>query len=139
MVALIPIPTDGILSEGQQQPSQPPGPIIVPDAYRRLLESLMSWVGEARVSTGASPLVGVERVNSYFRLKAAEVFNDEASVRLLARLYESHSLPYPDLPVDDINGVALARLTAAGFCEVGPLRARITDDGQRFIDSIHQE
>ena len=81
----------------------------------------------------------LDQMNSYFRLKAAEVFNDEASVRLLARLYESHALAYRDLPINETNGVALARLTAAGFCEVGPLRARITDDGQRFIDNIHQE
>ena len=109
------------------------------EVYRRLLESLESFVRGPRVSPGASPLVRIERVNSYFKLKAAEVFNDEASVRLLARLYESHALAYRDLPVNETNGVALARLTAAGFCEVGPLRARITDDGQRFIDNIHQE
>ena len=92
-----------------------------------------------QVNTGAFTLVRLDRVNTYFRLKAAEVFNDESSVRLLARLYESLSLAYSELPLDETNGIALARLAAAGFCDIGPLRARISDAGRQFIDSVQQK
>ena len=73
--------------------------------------------------------------NDYFRRKAGEVLNDEDALRLLARLYEAGTL---DLTAIDTckDGIPLAKLTAANFCQIGAQVAYITDSGLRFINSI---
>ena len=77
----------------------------------------------------------LDNANDYFRRKAAEVLNDEDALRLLTRLYEVGAL---DLTAIDTckDGIPLAKLTAANFCQIGAKIAYITDSGLRFIDSI---
>jgi ABC-type branched-subunit amino acid transport system ATPase component len=74
-------------------------------------------------------------VNNYFALKADEVLIDEPSLGLLAKLHEAVVVEISEFDACE-NGIALARLTAANFCEVGANVIYITEAGQRFVDSI---
>ena len=78
----------------------------------------------------------LENANAYFRWKAAEVFEDESAVRLLAKLYESVIIEFSDFDSCE-DGVSLAKLTAAAFCEFSSTGIYITESGQRFIESIN--
>ena len=73
--------------------------------------------------------------NAHFSRMAGEVFNDEAALGLLAHLYEAVVVD-----LDQFNGqtqgIALAKLTAAGFVEIGPDAYFITGAGRRFVSSI---
>ena len=73
--------------------------------------------------------------NDYFQRKAGEVLNDEAALKLLATMYQDVVV---DISAFDSceNGISLAKLTAANFCEVGANVIYITEAGQRFINSI---
>ena len=73
--------------------------------------------------------------NDYFRRKASEVFNDEDALRLLSSLYQDVVVDISDFDSCK-DGLSLARLTAANFCEVGVNVIYITEAGQRFIDSL---
>ena len=77
----------------------------------------------------------LEDVNSYFKRKAADVFTDESAVRLLANLYRSSSAQFSDLDTSEF-GIPLAKLTAAGFCEIGGNAVQISDSGREFVESI---
>ena len=77
----------------------------------------------------------IDNANRLFRRKAAEVFNDEDSVRLLARLYQAVVIDIVDFDSGK-EGIALAKLTAANFCEIGAKVIYITESGQRFIKAI---
>lgn len=76
--------------------------------------------------------------NNHFRRKAAEVLGDEDAVMLLANLYQQSSINRGDLDVCP-RGLALAKLTAANFCEIGATVVYITEAGQSFIESLDQE
>ena len=78
----------------------------------------------------------LENVNAYFRWKAAEVFEDESAVRLLAKLYKSVMIEFSDFDSHK-DGISLAKLTAAAFCEFSSTGIYITESGQRFIKSIN--
>ncbi len=78
----------------------------------------------------------LENTNAYFRWKAAEVFEDESAVRLLARIYESTTVDFLEFDSRK-DGVSLAKLTAAAFCEFSSTGIYITESGQRFIESIN--
>ena len=97
-----------------------------------------SWVNLAAhlALDGTRPTPEIQErlrnANRYFRWKAAEVFNDKPALSLLRLLNEK--------TVIDINGMgpefdklALAKLTAANFCEIGAKVIFITHAGQRFI------
>ena len=73
--------------------------------------------------------------NAYFRRKAAEVLTDDDALRLMAVLYQEAVI---DLEYfhDGESGVALAKLAAAGFCEIGVTAVWITDAGHRFTASL---
>ena len=73
--------------------------------------------------------------NGYFRRKASEVVNDESAIRLLAAMYQDVVL---DISTFDTcrEGLSLAKLAAANFCEIGDKVIYITEAGQRFIRSI---
>ena len=73
--------------------------------------------------------------NDYFQRKANEVFNDEAALGLLAAMYRDVVVDIAEFDPCE-NGMALAKLTAANFCEVGAKVIYITKAGQRFIESI---
>ena len=77
----------------------------------------------------------LDNANNHFRRKAAEVFNDEAALRLLARMYQDVVVQIADFDSGK-NGLPLAKLTAAHFCEIGENVIYITDAGQKFIESI---
>ena len=73
--------------------------------------------------------------NDYFRRKATEVVSDDAALRLLATLYEAVVVDISEFDSCK-DGLSLAKLTAANFCEIGANVIYITESGQRFIDSI---
>ena len=77
----------------------------------------------------------LDNANRYFHRKATEVFCDDAALRLLVAIYEVGVI---DLESFDAGkyGVALAKLTAAYFCEIGAKVIYITESGQQFIESI---
>ena len=77
----------------------------------------------------------LDNVNNHFRRKASEVFNDEAALMLLAEMYEKIIVQIADFDPGK-NGIPLAKLTAANFCEIGENVIYITADGQKFIQSI---
>ena len=79
----------------------------------------------------------LKAVNDYFEEKAAEVLVDEASVEQLLKLYERIALEHEELEINSA-GKALARLAAAGFCEVHETTVQITKDGLKFIESFDQ-
>ncbi len=77
----------------------------------------------------------LDNANDYFRRKASEVLNDEDALRLLAQLYEAGTLDLTEIDTCK-DGIPLAKLTAANFCQIGARIAYITDSGLQFIDSI---
>ena len=76
--------------------------------------------------------------NDHFQRKATEVFNDEAALKLLAAMYRNVVVDISEFDARE-NGISLAKLTAANFCEVGAKVIYITEAGQRFINSIEDE
>ena len=80
----------------------------------------------------------LDNANRHFRRKAASVLGDEDAVRLLAELYQSFNLDIEEFDTCQ-QGIALAKLTAANFCEVGAKVIYITEAGQSFIEALHRE
>ena len=80
----------------------------------------------------------LDNANNHFRKKAAEVFGDGDAVRLLARLYQAVTVDIADFDARK-DGVSLAKLTAANFCEIGAKSIYITEAGQNFIDAINSD
>lgn len=80
----------------------------------------------------------IEAVNKYFRIKAGQVFESAKALELLAELSNRRVIPKAEWKQFDIsqNGVALAMLAAAGFCEVNDYSITITDQGKQFLDDI---
>ena len=74
--------------------------------------------------------------NSFFQRKASEVLTDEAALKLLAAMYQDVVVNISEFDACN-NGISLAKLTAANFCEIGANVIYITEAGQRFIDSIN--
>ena len=80
----------------------------------------------------------LDNANNHFRRKAADVLGDEDAILLLSVLFEESSLLLSDF--DSCNrAIALARLTAANFCEIGAKVIYITEAGQNFIESLDNE
>ena len=77
----------------------------------------------------------LENANSHFRRKASAVFGDSCALALLESLYKDVVVDISDFDACE-NGVSLAKLTAANFCEVGANVIHITEAGQQFIDSL---
>ena len=75
------------------------------------------------------------RANAYFRRKAAGVLTDDTAVRLLADLYQ-HGLIEFERFNSVRHGIPLAKISAAGFCEIGATAIYITLSGERFIGSL---
>ena len=73
--------------------------------------------------------------NGYFRRKAGEVVNDEDAIMLLAAMYQDIVLDISTLDTGR-EGLSLAKLAAANFCEIGDKLIYITETGQRFVKSI---
>ena len=78
----------------------------------------------------------LENANSHFRRKAAAVLGDDNAVRLLATLYQVFNIEISELDMRE-DGIALAKLTAANFCEIGANVIYVTEAGQNFIEAIH--
>ena len=77
------------------------------------------------------------RANSYFSRKAAEVFVDDNALQLLDNLYDDIVVNQSDFDVSGM-ALALAKLTAAGFVEIGANVVYITEAGQRYVLSIEE-
>lgn len=77
----------------------------------------------------------LENANSFFHRKAAEVLTDELAVEFLAELFEKKSINIEEVDLTRY-AIAVSRVAAANFCEVGAGIIWITDAGWRFIDAI---
>ena len=80
----------------------------------------------------------LDNANRHFKRKAAEVFSDPDAIRLLAKLYKSVNLEIDEFDTRQ-QGITLAKLTAANFCEIGAKVIYITEAGQKFIEAINKE
>lgn len=94
-----------------------------------------SHLSRAVASPNENVRLRLENANSYFRRKASAVFNDPAALALLESLYEDIVVDISKFNTCE-DGIPLAKLTAANFCEVGAKVIHITEAGQRFIDSV---
>ena len=56
----------------------------------------------------------------------------------MAELYQSFNIDLEEFDACEY-GVALAKLTAANFCEVGAKVIYITEAGQGFIEALNKE
>lgn len=99
-------------------------------------ESLVGLHGHTTEST-ESLRHRLDNANNHFRRKAADVLGDEDAVVLLAEIYQMASIRIRDFDSCQ-HGIALAKLTAANFCEIGANLIYITEAGQSFIESINQ-
>ena len=111
------------------------------DASARIIRHIRHSVERSRVRRHTVIKDVRERLknaNNHFRRKAAEVLGDEEAVLLLANLYRNSNIQLEDFDACR-DGIALARLTAANFCEIGARVIYITEAGQGFIESIDQE
>lgn len=97
-------------------PQPPPAPAVQPARESELRQRL-------------------HNANAYFRRKAAEVLTDDNAIRLMAVLYQEAVID-PEYFHDGESGVALAKLAAAGFCEIGVTAVWITDAGHHFTASL---
>lgn len=77
----------------------------------------------------------LDRANRYFRLKAAEVLGSETAKGLLLELAKRQTIPYEEISTSE-TGVGLARLSAAGFCDLWQGRFTITDAGIKFVAEL---
>lgn len=98
-------------------------------------DSELAHLGRIHYLTLGSERLHSADVKKYFRRKISEVLNDDDALRLLANIYETSVVEKASF---DQRGAALAKLTAANFCEIGAKVVYITDAGRRFIDTIKQ-
>lgn len=77
----------------------------------------------------------LDRVNTHFRFKAAEVYADDDALRLLATLYEAGLIELRDFDLEN-HAIPLAKLTAANFAQVFHWSIQITEPGQHFINQL---
>ena len=77
----------------------------------------------------------LNNASAHFRRRAAEVLTDDTAVRLLAVLYQDGLVELAKLNAGQL-AIPLAKLTAAGFCEIGVNAICITESGQRFVWSL---
>ena len=77
----------------------------------------------------------LDNANAHFRRKAAEVLDDEHALKYLDKLYRDVVIDIPDSELSQ-QELALAKLAAANFCEIGINAISITLSGRRFADSI---
>ena len=76
--------------------------------------------------------------NRHFKRKASEVFSDGDAIRLLANLYESINIDIEEFDTCQ-QGISLAKLAAANFCEIGARAIYITESGQKFLEALNRE
>ena len=79
----------------------------------------------------------LNNADRHFRRKAAAVFNDPTAVSLLKSLRSRVLIETEEFDFCG-KGRALAKLTAANFCEIGANSVYITEPGQRFVDKISE-
>ena len=85
------------------------------------------------VDRGLSDRLG--NANTHFRRKASEVVNDNTALGLLSVLYNGIVVDLSHIDAGT-EGVSLAKLAAANFCEIGAKIIYITDAGIQFMDSL---
>ena len=79
--------------------------------------------------------VRLDDLKQHLRRKAAAVVNDDAALSLLASMYSKRVVETAAFDFCQ-DGRALAKLTAAHFCEIGANTVYITYRGQRFMDVL---
>ena len=77
----------------------------------------------------------LEIANAYFRRKATEVLTDDTALGMMAVLYQDGLIDIAKLNEGQL-AIALAKITAAGFCEIGVHAICITQSGERFVGSL---
>ena len=77
----------------------------------------------------------LDNANAHFRRKAAEVLTDDSAVRLMAVLYQDGLVELADFNNRQL-GIPLAKIAAAGFCEIGANAICITQSGQNSVGSL---
>lgn len=80
----------------------------------------------------------VARTKTYFDRKAMEVFGDDDAVGMLATLTEAKTMSQADFGISP-QGLAFAKLAAAGFVEIGARVVNVTENGLRFIRAIEEK
>lgn len=80
------------------------------------------------------------RLQSYFLTKVGEVFYDEEACKLLKALYDAdkelRAVPYDEIDGITPKAVSLARLSAAGLCQLWQDRVTITPSGRAFAEML---
>ena len=77
----------------------------------------------------------LDNANAYFRRKAAEVLTDDSAVRLMAVLYQDGLVELAGFSSGEL-GIPLAKIAAAGFCEISVTAIYVTQSGERFVGSL---
>ena len=77
-------------------------------------------------------------LGAYLSRKAGAVFGDDDSLSMLATLNEALTVKLDEFGVS-ARGLTLAKLTAAGFVDIGANVVSITPAGERFIVAIEEK
>ena len=139
-------PIVGVLSKQRIQhvrmwtlPVEAPTPEPVDQSLDSLLNRLDDSNRSARNKKPKDPIEDlrhrVANADDYFSRKASEVLDDDLALRLLAVLYEATIVDTSEVDTSG-HGIALAKLTAANFCEIGADVIYITKSGQQFVEAI---
>jgi hypothetical protein len=112
------------------------------NAYAQMLYDVKSGASTAPMMgfvSGPENTNLLEDVNRYFLIREAEVVRDENAHELLLELYEAmqdgRPLTYDALGLNR-SALALARLAMAGFCDLTDDNAKITELGQKFVETV---
>ena len=99
---------------------------------KRPSRTIFRRVAEPALSELRDRLANTDR---HFRRKAVAVFRDKEAIRLLATLHQQSSVSTQEFVVG-ADGIPLAKLAAANFCNIGSSSIDITIDGRRFIERV---
>ena len=78
------------------------------------------------------------RLGAYLSRKAGAVFGDDDALSMLATLYRDLTVKLDEFGVST-RGLTLAKLTAAGFVDIGANVVSITPAGERFVVAIEEK
>ena len=83
--------------------------------------------------------IRLANANAYFQRKASEVWTDVGAIGMLELLYEKAAIDISEYDLSiGVRAVALAKLTAANYAEVGAMVIYVTEAGQRAIEAFDE-
>lgn len=139
-----------LLEEEHDEARDPPGWLqLIHRQDEELTDSVQRWRAKAhnaiRGAGVATRLLGggayvldlwdMGRPSDDVRLTSAGVLGDDNAVRILARTFERDDISLSELDLGK-DGESLAWLAAAGLCDLGALKVRITRRGRSLIRAI---